>query len=71
MRKMFGFFTHYLAKLFEQERKLPRAACRSVNWHLLALASLPRGSLFIFSRFPALPLKLVLMDSLFSEFFFF
>lgn len=68
---MLGFFAHYLAKMFEQENKLPHAACRSVNWHLLALASLPRGSLFIFSRFPALPLKLVLMESLFSELFFF
>lgn len=58
------FFTHYLAKMFEEERKLPHATCRSANWHLLALASPPRGSLFIFSPFPALPLKLVLMGTL-------
>lgn len=50
--------------MFEEERKLPHATCRSANWHLLALASPPRGSLFIFSPFPALPLKLVLMGTL-------
>jgi len=49
MRKMFGLFAHYLAKMFEEERKLSQAACRRVNWHFLALASLLHGSLFIFS----------------------
>lgn len=44
--KCLGFSPHYLAKMSEQERRLPHATSWNGNWHLFAGASPPCAQLF-------------------------